>query len=115
MITVCDSVKDERNFTCVLALKLIRTKRLKANKSRTLLQYSITYHYDLISSDVKSRDSVLSQDSIGTPFRCLDLGLVDWCLSLGLDLGLEGCSLVNHTADLYQVLAQTRRIACMHR
>ena len=40
----------------------------------------------VINSDVKSRDSVLSQDSLETHFGCLSLGLVDWCLGLGLGL-----------------------------
>jgi len=35
-------------------------------------------------SDVKSRDSVLSQDSLETHFGCL--GLVDWCHGLDLDV-----------------------------
>jgi len=36
--------------------------------------------------DVKSRDSILSQDSFETNFGCIGLGLVGWCLGLGLDV-----------------------------
>jgi len=41
-------------------------------------------------SDVKSRDSVLPQDSLETVFQCLGLGLglEGWCLGLGLGLGV---------------------------
>jgi len=37
-------------------------------------------------SDVKSRDSVLTQDSLETHFGCRGLGLVAWCLGLGFGL-----------------------------
>ena len=37
------------------------------------------------TSDVKSRDSVLPQDSLETVFQCLGLGLEGWCLGLGLE------------------------------
>ena len=43
-------------------------------------------HTDLlmcdVSSDVKSRVSVLSQDSLESQFGCLGLGLVGWCRCL---------------------------------
>ena len=41
-------------------------------------------HHVQAGSDIKSRDSVLSQDSLETHFGCLSL--VDWCLGLGLDV-----------------------------
>jgi len=37
-------------------------------------------------SNVKSRQSVLFQDSLETHFGCFDLGLVGWCLGLGVDV-----------------------------
>ena len=38
----------------------------------------------VVASDIKSRNSVLSLDGLETHFGCVGLGLVGWCLCLGL-------------------------------
>ena len=40
----------------------------------------------ILFSDIKSPDSVLSQNCLETHFGCLGLILEDWCLGLGLDI-----------------------------
>ena len=51
-----------------------------------VIDFSCVSFSGKIVSDVKSRDSVLSQDSLETHFGCLGLGLVGWCIGLGLDV-----------------------------
>ena len=63
---------------------------------RLLLQSKAHIWLAISESDVKSRDSVLSQDSLETHFGCP--GLVDWCLGLGLDVVVLSISCLLYTS-----------------
>jgi len=87
LIVNCFNIVKSKMFIILQIVGEISNKKVsKANKSRTLLRYSITYHYDLIS--LSSRDANQRNSLYASPTEFPYLNVKDTCISM--DSALDG-------------------------